>query len=647
RASVLARPPDPSFTAFRANAENYLKSGEEAYASLAVAALETMVGVYAKDPGRKTPWPEETTSGAILAAWDAFEECPLLPAGRRAAYVDVFLKLSRDLVKRSYEYSRIPNEDFLITWNHTTFPLLGLYFGGRYFDRYYHLPEAREWVERARRGFSQQAKSWKPQEDADSYLVLTMGHTIDYSLAEWDLAFFESGLIRQYADYVIACGDNRQWPAGFGDSGIHTSASMANAAVPYAWWWTKDPGYRWVLERANPNGYASPYWPEVPAVEPANQVGLAAFQLDPRVYTYLQRGPTYNEEFAPSEVAVEEAFDKIAFRESWHPADQYLLLDGVGRGKHLHFDTNAIIAFVQDTEHWLLDHDYLTRNTTEHNMLSVIKDGRAGRLVPGLAGLTAQGDLPRIAGTVTYVKGYNGVDWRRRILWRKGAWFLVRDEVTAREPGRYDLELTWKTIDRGQESVTPEGRFVAQRGQAGISRLVLPVDDPAAAKGRAVLLSAAGSSLAFGVDLPRGDYRITLRAWGEGTSSDSVWVGIDDLPKVAFHLPKGAYGPSSKVPDHSQPTPTVAVPTDGLHRVEVTLREAPPVRIDQITFERDGAPPVVVEAAAAPPPPAPAQAVASALTIEPVGVDEARVTKHVRQGISAPVAIYHQRTGRS
>ena len=139
---AAAQKPEPSFTEFRQYAEQYLKSGEEAYARQAMAALDIMVGIYREKPNRPVPWPEETTSGAILATWDAFEECPLITAEQRRDYTNAFLKLARSLVPKCSDYAALGKED-LVSWNHTTFPLLGLYFAGRYFDRYYQLPEAR------------------------------------------------------------------------------------------------------------------------------------------------------------------------------------------------------------------------------------------------------------------------------------------------------------------------------------------------------------------------------------------------------------------------------------------------------------------------------------------------------------------------
>lgn len=639
RRNALAKPVDPSFTAFRANAERYLNTGEETYARLAIAALDIMVDTYRKNPKRHTPWPEETTAGEIFAAWDAFEECPLIAPERRRDYLEALLAWSRDLTRCSYQYRAI-DEKFTVTWNHTTFALLGLYFSGRYFDRHCDLAEAKEWLRKARLGFTAQARSWKPLEDADSYLVHTMGHVLEFALADWDLRLFESGLIKRYADYVVACGDNRQWPAGFGDSGYGQAPTMAKAALPIAYWWTRDGGYRWLLEHTSASGWANPFWTNVVPRAPERFVGLNVFPLDRQIYDDTQRRSTYGEAFERADVPFEEAWDKISFRENWEPDGQYLLLDGLGRGKHLHFDTGGITTFVQDGERWLLDHDYLVRNTTEHSMLSVLRDGGCAKLVPSLAGLAASGDLPGMAATRTYVKNYNGVDWDRRVLWSKGAWFLVQDTVTAREDGSYDLDLTWKTIDRGDQRVTGNGRFAARRTGTGEGSALTRVDDPQASDGKALLLSSAAARLAFNVDLPRGEYEVTVVGYGASTSSDSLFLSLDGAAPLVVGLPLESYAKSGRGRGVR-----CRLVSDGSHAVEIKLREAPPVRIDRIEFRHQGALAKVIQAeeALSARPEQVAKPVVSALHIDPALPVRAWVTDHVRQGISVPVSVLHQR----
>lgn len=639
---ILAKPVDPSFAGFRVNAEQYLKTGEEAYARQAIAALDIMVETYRKNPRRHTPWPEETTSGEIFAAWDAFEECPLISLEKRRDYLAAFLAWCRDLTHCSYEYRAI-DEKFTATWNHTTFALLGLYYAGRYFDRHFDLPEGREWLRKARLGFQAQARSWKPLEDADSYLVLTMGHTIAYSLADWDLRFLEHGLLKRYADYVVTCGDTRQWPAGFGDSGYGMAPTMATAALPVAYWWTRDGGYRWLLEHAFAEGWPNPFWSGIEPGAPARFTGLNVVAMDRQIYDDTQRRPTYGEAFAVAEVPFEQAWDKASFRENWDPDGQYLLLDGLGRGKHLHFDTNGITTFVQDGERWLIDHDYLVRNTTEHTMLSVLRDGRCVSLVPSLAAMTASGDLSWMASTHSAIKGYNGVDWNRRVLWNRGRWFLVQDTVAARDPGSYDLDLTWKTIDRGDQRLDETGQFVARRPLA--ERAVSVVEDARASGGQAVLFSAAQGRLSFPVNLEPGEWTVSCIAHGQSTSSDSLYVGIDGGKPAMAGLPLNEYAPSRPNQVPSTGTIRCRIATGGTHAVDVSLREAPPVRIDRIEFRRNHALEQVFEAEAllAATEASRSKAIPLALHINPARPVRAWITNHVRQGISVPVSILHQR----
>ena len=220
--------------------------------------------------------------------------------------------------------------------------------------------------------------------------------------------------------------------------------------------------------------------------------------------------------------------------ESWRRT-AYLVLDGFGRGKHLHYDTNSITEFVQGGERWLLDHDYLTRNTTEHNMLSVVRDGRAAELVPSLAALDSLSDLPRLGYTRSTVKAYNGVDWERRIVWRKGGWLLVADSATARDAGQYDLELTWKTIDRGRQQVENGRDFVATRAFPTHSEGVSVVDDPDASGKRALVLGTPPAPC-LPVDLPGGDYAVSIVGYGENGQRSS-FVAVDGEKPVPFHIP--------------------------------------------------------------------------------------------------------------
>lgn len=649
---IAARPPNPTFTDFTAAVQGYLRTGCEAHARQAVAVLDTMAGLYAPGGPRSRvervaevlPWNEETTSFDIQCAWDAFEECPLLSDEQRLAATNCLLKFTRDLVSRCSDWSRLGQDDS-ITWNHTTFPLLGIYGGARYFQRYYGLSDMPEKLAKARACFLAQARSWKPEEDSDSYVVLVPDHVATYCLAENERDYFTSGNLKRYADYLVGICDNRGLASGFGDSGLSSVPSLPLRHLPMALWWTGDGGYRWLLERYTNGAWKNPYEKGVKAVRPDRFTGVNVFPLDPQVYAFHQKRPSYNEKLVPSDVPQQQAFDKITFRDGWDPEAQYLILDGFGRGKHLHYDTNAIIEFVEGGERWLLDHDYLVRNTTEHAMLTILRNGRADELVPSMAGLKATCDLPNFGYADTFVNNYGGCDWRRQVLWNRGEYFLVADTVTARQAGSYDLELTWKTIDEaGHQWADEDGNFTARRGagQAQTTDCSL-VDDPQASGGKALALDRATSRLAFGVDLPAGEYQLTIFARGVDGSSDSLWVSVDLGSNQAFHVPQGRYAPSSANALTADPSPRVTLANEGPHLLIVTLRENPVVTVDRFVFRDAQGQETTYEAEALPPAPEPKRDLGRSFHIKPATPLRAWVTNHERIGISVPVSVLHQR----
>jgi len=600
---ALASRTAPSFFDYLYSASRYLKTGQADYARHAIETLQRIVDRYDKDSQSDCDWPEETHSGQILATWDAFEECPLISDEQRLLFTRAFLKFMRSLRRHVSGYGRIGRDD-LVTWNHTTFPLLGLYFGARYFRDYYQLPEATEYLTKARACFLAQARSWKPQEDADTYLTLTMTHTMRYCLAEWQLEFFESGLGRQLGDYVISVCDSRGWLSGFGDSGIGRAPILIKRMLPLLFWWYRDPGYLWVLEHVTDGQWRNPFHRDIKPRKPDRLVGLKVFKLDRQLYEYTKRYRVYTEPLSPPNVPLEAAFDKIAFRASWNKDAQYMLLDGFGRGKHLHYDTNAIIVLADRGQRWLIDHDYLTRNTTEHNMVSVLRDGRATTLVPSCAGLLCAADVGgRIALTGTQVRDYRGIDWQRYIFWHKGSRIVVLDRMTARQSGHYDIDIVWKSEDRGDERIAGNRSFIVRRLQVPCrTRAAAVIEDAQASAGKAVLLDRGESSLAVAVDLPRGKYKLAVRAYGQDTGSDSLFVHTANSQTVALGTPRLRYGPIE--PQHAR---RAAVPINltrqGRQILTFTLRERPPVRIDKIMFfDANGRLVMSVEAEDAPTP---------------------------------------------
>ena len=586
RQSLTERPlnRDP-WRDFWQNAELYRDRGDIAYAEKAKDILFRIGEAYQENPSKAVTWPEETSSNHVGPAWDVLEECPIFSEAERLKASNILLTLCYELPRHVSGWGRQSDND-TITWNHTTFPILGIYWLARHFQRWYGDVDGKIgfMMAEVRGCFRGQKKSWKPQCDADGYLTIVPRHLMEYTLAENDYEWFESGNCRRYAEYLTALSDNRGVLPGLGDSGYGSGPGYELNGLPMALWYYKDGRYLWRIQQVMKGKWKNPYDQSVRPRKWFSMAGLTVTRLHPENYNYTIARSYYGEPIEPPNVPFERAFDKITFRENIEPDGEFLLLDGYSRGKHLHYDGNAIIKFNADGEDWLIDGDYLVRNTTEHTMVSVIKDGRCDKLIPVCAGLEHCADLEDAAFTQTVVRDYNGANWFRHIAWLKGEFFLVIDECEALHDGDYTFEAVWKTLDRGKQELT-EGRIFSTQvetwGGVG-SRGIITVRKPAPDVPTAVKFMKRTSQLDFGLDLPKGQYNVTLFAHGLDTGTDSFWLSVDGGEQVAFHIPIGKFGPSSGTHTKDQATPNVDVTIDGMHRFSVTLRENYGVMLDRV-----------------------------------------------------------------
>ena len=418
------------------------------------------------------------------------------------------------------------------------------------------------------------------------YVLLVPNHTISYTLCEGDYSYFESGNVKKFAEYMAHVCNNKGWPSGFGDFSYYRGSRLLTRILPVAFWFYRDGRYLWWLKRIVPD-WRNPYWREVKPRPWRELSGITVIPLHPLVYEYTKRKPYYGGlPRRPPNVPLSKAFDKIVLRENLDPEGQYLLLDGYAGGKHLHYDGNAIIKCSMLGEDLLIDGDYLVRNTTEHNMVSIVREGRASELEPICATLLAVADLDTTGFVKTAILDWNGADWRRNIFWKKGEFFFVLDELVARKGGDFLFECVWKTLDRkerGDGSWRFDGRGLhisiydeKAPGSMGLEVVVRPD----ASGGKAVRFPFRWSKLEFSLSLPAGEYVVTMIAYGLNTGADSFWLSVDGGPKVAFHIPIGRFGPSSLSWTKREPTPVIRLSRGGSHTFSVTSREAPGVMGD-------------------------------------------------------------------
>ncbi|MBM4046499.1 MAG: VCBS repeat-containing protein, partial [Planctomycetes bacterium] len=639
---LLTPSKDPSFVLFHRYAAQYQATGDDAYVQAAKLALDQLIELEAKEPRRHLTWPEETTSKQIFPAWDLIEESPVFTDEERLKYSRFLLGKLHDLTTHVYEWTRLDTTKD-ITWNHITFPLMGVYYGARYFKQHYgNVDGAMDtYLAKVHNTFKQQEDCFMPREDSAGYLTITPCHFAEYSLAEDRMTYFTNGNAAKMADMVIACTDNRGYFTAFGD---HPNLETRDSRfLTYAFYHYRDGRYLWAMNLMHDGKWPNPYWQDVPPVEPKDFVGVRTVELPKRLYQFTIERGTYGIQDKDIAVPPERAFNKVQFRESWARDGQYMLLDGFGRGYHFHYDANAIVGLRQEAEDLLVDNDYLVRNTTEHCMVSVIHDGRADQHQPPCASLDFAVDLDTLGLTASTVPNYNGADWTRTIFWKKGSHFVVFDTLKAVAPGDYSFHCTWKVLDKNRERVDGSDYVITRPGMTlnrpgGLS-LLSPRN---ASGGRAVRFGSSDAYLAFELNLDAGEYAVNLFGYGEHGGNDSFWLSMDGAQVGAHHVPLETIGPSGGDWEQKTPAPNLRVLKSGKHLFQVTLREAPGTVLDKLVIAKPGGQPLTLEAE---------DILARNLVIEPPSKFEFRIANadgsklRVSKRVSAnllPVAKLHQ-----
>jgi len=455
---LLKIKPSSTLVDFHDYALKYLLTSEMPYLSAARQVLDKMTEAYEKKPDREPTWPEECNSFNIFTIWDAVNDSPSFSDADIEQYNGMFMKFLKANSKKVADFATVDTQS--IIHNHQSFPLLGQYAGSRYFLKNFSLSPSdnavmKMFLNKAMISFSNQAASWKPLEEADFYLTLTISHVMTWCLAEGNMLFFKNGNIRTYADYLIGICDNRGRSAGFGDGAHWYNTSIPDNGLPLAYWYTKDPQYLGYLQQIHSNTWQNKYHTDVTPARPDGYAGIHIHRMSPQQYAYTNYfGPVSR----IPEVPYTKAFDKITFRENFVPLGQFFLLDGYSRGVHWHHDANALIKLSWRGIDWLIDGDYLMSSTTEHNMISVLRDGRSD-VLPECASLDQYADLPSIGFCRTSVPNYNGVNWTRNIFWLKGGSLAIYDRITAQKTGDYKFDCIFKTLDKGNEKITEDNIF--------------------------------------------------------------------------------------------------------------------------------------------------------------------------------------------
>ena len=393
--------------------------------------------------------------------------------------------------------------------NHTTFLALSLYFSHKYFTQNYGISGLDSMAEKYRRAFDYgQACSYRANDDAGNYLYYGPLHHLTYTMAEDDDSFCESGRMRTLIDLVAVTLDNRRDPVSFGDVGGYSHRTKGSARgrelkfFGMGAWYYGDSQYQWLYNwgakervisldtmkedkegsKENPiqmhfgtdrvftveDMYSGIYAVEIEESNPTRYVGVFPILLDDASLQWNAKRAYDNGQIPTSS---ERYFDKISYRWSFDPQDEYLLLDGLSTFSHGHHDGNTVTRLTWKDRIWLFDLDYIKLTPKYHNGITVTRDG-IQEPPPPLTVLDVAADFEKIGITQSTSKDFNGADWERSIIWQKGKYFLFLDKVKALSSGNYRLESRWRT--RGDVDLNKD-RLTVRQGD--VSFFIMSADE--------------------------------------------------------------------------------------------------------------------------------------------------------------------------
>ncbi|MGC9317233.1 MAG: FG-GAP repeat domain-containing protein [Armatimonadota bacterium] len=386
----------------------------------------------------------------VGVTWDLLEESGLFSDEERLTFTNLVLRLMLECdLYQGYE-RRLEDwrENTDVPHNHNTFPALGAYFVGNYFKRHYSgnlglVERADMWLEIAEGVFRGLKHSPKPLEDAASYVWLPMMHVMTYSLAQGDTTWFDEGHGRETARVAMMVMDNAGYQSAYGDHSAYKAASgIAHCLFKIAWY-HRDPEILWMTQHAGGSDghpFGQTYALDIEPRPPVEHMGLTVADLPPAAYHEgIRRSPYPTEPRVP----LERCFDKMSFRAGLGETDAYMLLDGFGRGTHMHWDANAIIRYAHGGEPLLVDGEYIKNAPKYHSSLVIVRDGRSED-TPAVTELVRADGMQAVSFAQTRLPEYNGTSWTRSIVWRANDYVLVSDEVEALEAAHYTLRCCWR-----------------------------------------------------------------------------------------------------------------------------------------------------------------------------------------------------------
>ncbi|MFO7948641.1 MAG: hypothetical protein R6V19_17700 [Armatimonadota bacterium] len=297
----------------------------------------------------------------------------------------------------------------------------------RYFNKYWPAEEWEKNLEAVRAYFDRpmtSAKGWRDEGNWHTYLECP----VIPALLMRDERIVESGALRHVAELLLMFCDNAGNMISYG--GYPGNTLRACAAV------LEEPGLLATIPRREEKERASGKYP-LPYGFMHGQawdIGLESEPMEKMIGVYHRPLTRWQWEHYNKGFPFEQGMDKLTMRSGFEEDDQYLLLDGISRGGSKPLpNRNAIVALGAYGRTFL-------RGSSDSMLVS--REGLS-EMAHKIVALESTANLPTFGYSHARAVDHAFSDWDRHIFWRKGQWFVVLDEVTVREDGRYSIVGNW------------------------------------------------------------------------------------------------------------------------------------------------------------------------------------------------------------
>ena len=390
----------------------------------------------------------------LLITWDLVEEAPAFTDAERLWITNRLWDL---LVKEHTPYKDNYNYEHWVAAiekpelrdTHRARFAMAYYYGGRYFQTYYGRQEPTAW-------FGEIERFWEPQLNTSatrfgtshpfSWVVLMPA--ANYSLCESHETFLSERVLGRVADVTTAQTMGGLYLAGGPPPAPFWALAAHRLRKPQYLWplHLEDPTLRrlrlpWLVD-ARRWGFPElgrSYWDGSRPEAPRGAEWVKVVTPEPAEF---ERTPGHG----PRNVSRGNAFSFVVFKDPEGRGNQYLCLRGSNLGAMSRDSVNTITEMGSHGRFWLTGGGRVN-TMRRHTGVAVTRNGAGGPLPSG-AKLVHTGIEGDVGVARTCLEQYNGTDWRRTILNVPNRWFLVIDELAAREAGDFVMESRWRSYAR-------------------------------------------------------------------------------------------------------------------------------------------------------------------------------------------------------